>query len=103
MVSGSTGVNKDIAPYCIAQGFRAGLVGLNLVGLRRSGMSRETIKSIKDTYKILFMSKLNMTEAVVKAQEQALTPEATHMVNFCKNTKRGMTLARMKMPQEEAD
>ncbi|MDR0292366.1 MAG: acyl-ACP--UDP-N-acetylglucosamine O-acyltransferase [Elusimicrobium sp.] len=103
MVSGATGIHKDIAPYCIAQGYRAGLVGLNLIGLRRAGMTRETIKSIKDTYKILFMSDLNMSDALPKAQAQANTPEAKHMVEFCKNTKRGMAKARMRMSAEEAD
>jgi len=103
MISAATGVGKDIAPYCIAQGYRAGLVGLNLVGLRRAGMTRETIKSIKDTYKILFMSHLNMSDALPQAEAQANTPEAKHMVEFCKNTKRGMVMARMRIKADEID
>ncbi|MGB2578453.1 UDP-N-acetylglucosamine acyltransferase [Elusimicrobium simillimum] len=101
MVSGATGIHKDIAPYCTAQGYRAGLVGLNIIGLRRNGLSRETIKSIKDTYKILFMSDLIFSEALVEAEKQAATPEAKHMVDFCKNSKRGMAMARMKMTEED--
>ena len=101
MVSGSTGVHKDIAPYCTAQGYRAGLVGLNLVGLRRAGMNRDTVKSIKDIYRILFMSHLNMSDAVLQAEAQAKTPEAKHMVEFCKNSKRGMAIARMNMTAED--
>jgi len=101
MISGSTGVGKDIAPYCIAEGFRAGLVGLNVIGLRRAGMSRETIASIKEAYKILFMSHLNMSDAVAQAEKTVKTPEAKHMVEFCKNSKRGMTIARTDMPEAE--
>ncbi|WP_424245633.1 UDP-N-acetylglucosamine acyltransferase [Elusimicrobium posterum] len=101
MVSGATGINKDIAPYCIAQGYRAGLVGLNLVGLRRNGLSRETIKSLKDTYKILFLTPVPFTEAIAKAEAQAQTAEAKHMVEFCKNSKRGMAMARMANQTED--
>ncbi|ACC97645.1 Acyl-(acyl-carrier-protein)/UDP-N- acetylglucosamine O-acyltransferase [Elusimicrobium minutum Pei191] len=103
MVSGASGVHKDIAPYCIAQGYRAGLVGLNVIGLRRNGFSRETIKSIKDTYKNLFLSGLIFSEAVEKAAAEASTPEAKHMVDFCRNSKRGMAIARMKMTGDEIE
>lgn len=43
MLAGGAMLPLDIPPYCIAQGQRARLVGLNLVGMRRGGLSREPL------------------------------------------------------------
>ncbi|NLO90466.1 MAG: acyl-ACP--UDP-N-acetylglucosamine O-acyltransferase [Elusimicrobia bacterium] len=101
MIGAGSMVTKDIAPYCIAQGDRAGLVGLNLVGLRRAGLPRESIHSMKHVYKTLFMSGLRVQEAVAKLQGEQLSPEARHMLDFCSQGKRGLTRPRMLKVHEE--
>ncbi len=102
MLSGLSGLPQDLPPYCIAAGQRAQLVGLNLVGLKRAGFKLETVRSIKNTYKILFMSNLNMTDAIAEARKQEnLTPEAKHMIDFCAESKRGVITARMKSADTE--
>lgn len=102
MLSGLGGLPQDLPPYCIASGTRAKLVGLNLVGLKRAGFKLETVRSIKNTYKILFLSGLNMSDAIVKARGQEnLTKEAEHMINFCANSKRGVITARMKSGSDD--
>ncbi len=95
MLSGGSMAVQDIPPYCIAQGDRAKLVGLNLVGLRRAGISRDSIKDIKEAYKTLFLSGLALKDAVAKLKARALSPEAVHMVEFCEKTKRGLARPRM--------
>ena len=95
MISGGAKVVLDILPYCTAQGDRAELVGLNLVGLRRAGMSRECIRSIKQAYKTLFMSGIGLKDAVAKLKSMNLSPEAVCMAEFCENSRRGITRPRM--------
>ena len=43
MLSGGTMAPQDVPPFCTAQGERARLVGLNIVGMRRAGMKRDEI------------------------------------------------------------
>jgi UDP-N-acetylglucosamine acyltransferase len=54
MVGGLTGVNRDIIPYAMAFGDHAELAGLNLIGLKRRGLSRDTINAMRATFRSVF-------------------------------------------------
>ena len=54
MVGGLTGVNRDVIPYAMAFGDHAELAGLNLVGLKRRGLSRDTINAMRHTFRSVF-------------------------------------------------
>lgn len=54
MVGGLTGVNRDIIPYAMAFGDHVELAGLNLIGLKRRGLPRETINAMRHTFRDLF-------------------------------------------------
>jgi len=54
MVGGMTGVLSDVIPFGLSLGNRNNLVGLNLIGLRRSKVSNENIKLIQQAYNIIF-------------------------------------------------
>ena len=56
MVGGMTGVLSDVIPYGLSLGNRNSLSGLNLIGLRRSNVSNNDIKTIKNAYEIIFSS-----------------------------------------------
>jgi acyl-[acyl-carrier-protein]--UDP-N-acetylglucosamine O-acyltransferase len=103
MISGLSGIPLDIPPYCRAVGGRAKLVGLNTVGLRRAGFTRDTIKNIKDAYKQLFLSTDIMHDSIEKIKASNPCPEVLHLVTFCENTKRGITAARMKSSKHSDD
>lgn len=91
-VAGGAMVVMDVPPYCMAQGDRAELVGLNTVGLERHGFTEAQIGRIKEAYKILFRSKLQMTEALARLKaEYGGQPEIDHMVSFIEQSKRGLT------------
>ena len=47
MVGGLTGVNRDVIPYAMAFGDHVELAGLNLIGLKRRGLSRDTINALR--------------------------------------------------------
>ena len=57
MVGGLTGVNRDIIPYAMAFGDHVELAGLNLVGLKRSGMSRDAINALRGAFRLIFYGK----------------------------------------------
>lgn len=91
-VAGGAMVVMDVPPYCMAQGDRAELVGLNTVGLERHGFTEAQIGRIKEAYKILFRSKLQMAEALARLKaEFSGQPEIDHLVEFISQSKRGLT------------
>ncbi len=91
MTGGFSGIGQDIPPYTIASGARAKLYGLNLVGLKRHGFSKETIASLSKAYKILFRSKYTLKEAIKKVQEDVPgSPEIERLLDFVKTSKRGI-------------
>jgi len=92
LIGGQSAVSQDVPPYVSAAGNRAKLYGLNLIGLKRRGFSDEAIAVLKKVYKIIFRSGLTQEEAFEKVQsEYASSPEALHLVDFMKNSKRGIT------------
>ena len=103
MLSGGAMVPLDIPPFCTAQGERARLVGLNVVGMRRAGMTREEIMAVKHAFKVLFRSKLMLREAIAQLEAEKPIPAVQEMLDFCKNTKRGVTAAKRKINEANDD
>jgi len=62
MIGGVSGVDKDVIPYALVMGNRARLNGLNIVGLRRRGFSRDDIRSLRTAYGLLFSQGGTMAE-----------------------------------------
>jgi UDP-N-acetylglucosamine acyltransferase len=91
-IAGGSMVVMDVPPYCTAQGDRAELAGLNVVGLQRHGFSEEQIGRIKEAYKVLFRSKLQLAEAVARLKaEMGGQSEIDYLVDFVSQSKRGLT------------
>lgn len=91
MVGACSAVSQDVPPYMIAVGNRSKLYGLNIVGLRRNKFSEEAIKLLKNAYNILFRSKLALHEAIEKVEKEIKdSKEVMHLVEFIKNSKRGI-------------
>ncbi len=91
LVGGVSGVAKDVPPYTLASGSRIYVYGLNEVGLRRNGFSRETILQLKRAFKLAFRSSLRLEEAAATIRDQmADTPEALRFAEFLISSRRGM-------------
>jgi UDP-N-acetylglucosamine acyltransferase len=91
LVGGQSGVAKDVPPYSLASGPRIYLYGLNEVGLRRNGFSRDTIRQLKKAFKTAFRSGLKISEAVERIKaESPDSPEALIFAEFLKTSKRGV-------------
>jgi UDP-N-acetylglucosamine acyltransferase len=82
-------VSMDIVPYVTAQGDRVVIAGLNFIGLKRKKIKLSEIEDIKNAYRILFMSKLSLEDAVVKLKESP-SQYVKDMVKFIENSKRGI-------------
>jgi len=103
MISAGSMIGKDVPPFCVAQGDRAHLRGLNLVGLRRSGMKPPTIRAMKDAYVTLFQSGLRLEEAVAQLRAASPIPEVAEILDFIAATKRGVTRPLSGRPEAEEE
>ena len=88
MIAGASAVGQDIPPYCLAEGNRAKLRGLNLTGLRRR-LGSEVINELKSAYKELFQSGRPLQETaqeLVRSQNE----HVQKLARFVLDTKRGI-------------
>lgn len=91
-VGGKSAVVKDIPPYVIAAGDRAVLHGLNTVGLKRHGMSKETLSALKKAYRIIFRIGITLNEAIERVgAEVEQIPQVIDFIDFIKSSERGIT------------
>lgn len=91
MLQGGALVNKDIPPFVKAAREPISYVGLNSVGLHRNGFSQEDITKIADIYRIIYLSDLNVTNALKLVEEKL--PRSVYrdeIVSFIKNSERGV-------------
>ena len=91
MVGACSAVSQDIPPFMMANGNRARCYGLNTVGLRRNGVSEQTVRRLKQAYRLIFHSKLNTSQALERvAAEVGSCPEVEHLIHFIKTSSRGI-------------
>ena len=91
MLGGASMNGQDVLPFATTQGDRATLRGLNLLGLRRGGFSREVVSALKEAYKILFLSGLTQVEALAKLKASDATAEVREWIDFIESAgKRGV-------------
>jgi UDP-N-acetylglucosamine acyltransferase len=82
-VGGLAGVENDVIPYGIALGNRAALAGLNIVGLKRRGFSRESIHDLRRAYRALFAPEGTLKERVEDvAAEFSAHAEVQQILDF---------------------
>jgi UDP-N-acetylglucosamine acyltransferase len=100
-IGGNTVITQDVLPFCRVAGARPTLLyGLNAIGLRRQGFSRERIKSLKEMFKIVFYSKLNTTQAVERIEKEFPSGEDRDaIISFIRESQRGI----VKKPSEKWD
>jgi UDP-N-acetylglucosamine acyltransferase len=91
-IAGGAMVVMDVPPFCMAQGDRAELAGINQVGLKRHGYTDEQQARIKDAYRILFRSKMGLNEAISQLREgMGQHEEIALLLGFITSSKRGIT------------
>jgi UDP-N-acetylglucosamine acyltransferase len=90
-VGGYSVVVKDALPFALTVGNHAKCYGLNKVGVRRRGYSRETIAALHHAFHLLLSSKLNTTQALERIREEIKdSDEVNELVRFVESSKRGV-------------
>jgi UDP-N-acetylglucosamine acyltransferase len=107
MVGGQAHIVKDVPPFVTVDGKSSYVVGLNQVGLRRNGFSRDEITQLKAAYRLIYRSGLRWQEVLVRLAEEFASGSAGHFLEFFEGGKRGFTPERrlppastLKLPEE---
>ena len=95
MVGGKSKIVQDVLPFCITDGNPPRVRGLNSVGLRRAGFSRDAMTALKRAYQVLFRNGLALEMALAEL-ERVDNPHVAHLVEFIKTSKRGFHRADRK-------
>jgi len=91
MTGGCSKIVQDVPPYMIADGNPARVRGVNTVGLQRKGFTPDSIKLVKECYRVLYRKDLNVAQAVELLRESIPdTPEVEVFVSFVSATSRGI-------------
>jgi len=90
MVQGSSAFGKDLPPFVVAAE-RNSVFGLNVVGLRRAGFSAKDREDVKAAFKLVYLSGLNISQALKKATTMNFSAPAREFLDFVANAqKRGI-------------
>ncbi len=90
-IGGYSVVVKDAMPFAVIQGNHAKCYGLNKVGMKRRGYSKDTIKKLKHAFHLLLSAKLNTTQALERIRtEISDCQEVDLLVGFIESSERGV-------------
>lgn len=90
MVRGLAGISQDVPPYALVSGTNE-IHGLNVVGMRRAGLSPATRKNVKAAYHKMFLAGMNLQAALDSTDLDDWDEEAKEFIDFFRvTTKRGI-------------
>ncbi|QDV72423.1 Acyl-[acyl-carrier-protein]--UDP-N-acetylglucosamine O-acyltransferase [Planctomycetes bacterium K2D] len=98
MVGGMARIVQDVLPFVTIDGDTGAVVGLNRVGLRRSGMSREEMAEIKEAYRIIYRSGESFADRLMMLSERFQEGPAAELEPFLRDTSRGYARERRSPP-----
>jgi UDP-N-acetylglucosamine acyltransferase len=87
MVQGSSAFGKDLPPFVVAAE-RNYVFGLNIVGMRRAGLSANDRSEIKEAFKLVYLSGLNTSQALAKAETMTFGAPAREFLDFVASAKK---------------
>jgi UDP-N-acetylglucosamine acyltransferase len=91
ITGGCSKIVQDVPPFMIADGNPAKIRGINLVGMERKGLPPETVKMVKEAFRIIYRSKYNTGQALdAIRQELQATDEIKLIIDFIENSERGI-------------
>lgn len=91
IIGGCSKVVQDIPPYSTCDGHPARVYGLNLIGLKRNNITKDSLVNLSRAFKILFHKGLSMKHAL-KEVEKVIpqTKEVSYLLDFLKKSERGI-------------
>jgi len=92
IIGGCSKVVQDIVPYALCDGHPARIYGLNVVGLRRSGVPSTTRRQLQQAFRLLFTRGLTTAHAMaaLAREEASASAELSHLVDFLRHSRRGI-------------
>ena len=91
IIGGGFRAVQDVPPYVLVAGEPLAYKGLNSVGLRRRGFSKETCDILRGCYRILYRSRLNRSQAIERIRSEIeMIPEVENVLEFIRKSKRGL-------------
>jgi UDP-N-acetylglucosamine acyltransferase len=102
LLSGCSIAAKDVPPFALQQGINC-IVGVNVVGMHRAGMSHADVTAVRRAYHILFYQQNAMPVALARVEKElgAIEPVA-HLLHFIRTSTRGVNSARPRTNREAA-
>src|SRR6266480_2886102 len=91
ITGGCSKIVQDVPPFMIADGNPAEIRGINLIGLERKNFPPESVKLIKEAFRLIYRSKYNTHQALESMREELpQTEEITEIVEFIEQSERGI-------------
>lgn len=90
ITGGCSKIVQDVVPFTIVDGNPARARGVNMVGLQRHGRSEAQIRTLRQAYKTLYRSKLNISQALEQLRQEESDPDLEHLVSFVASSQRGI-------------
>jgi UDP-N-acetylglucosamine acyltransferase len=90
MLGGMSKVVQDVPPFMMVDGRPAEVLDLNIIGLRRHGIPPAVRAGLRQAYKLLYRSKLNMSQAIEAIEEEVEpSPERDYLLDFLRSIRKG--------------
>ena len=90
MMRGLSRTSRDVPPFCIMDETHT-VKSINLVGLRRNGFDQKRVRALKEAFKVLFFSGLNMANALERVEQMLdVTEDVQELLDFIRASKRGV-------------
>lgn len=106
MVGGMSRIDRDVPPYMLVEGNPSRVRSLNLVGIKRSGLTSTDANSLKQAFRLLYRSGLTLNQAIAQLEGLSDSEHVHHLSLFLKMSqmegRRGPIPGKKKMRDEEA-
>lgn len=91
ITGGCSKIVQDVPPFMMADGNPARVRGINQIGLERAGLPKETVRALREAFRVLYRSDLNTAQALERLRAEADdVPEVNQIVEFVASSQRGI-------------
>jgi UDP-N-acetylglucosamine acyltransferase len=100
MIGGFSKVVQDVPPFAMADGRPLRVCDLNVIGLRRNGVGPKVRSDLKQAYKLLYRSNLNITQALEAIENEIeASEELQYLLDFIRNVRLGFGGRQLETPR----
>ena len=104
IISGFSAPRQDILPYSKGEGRPPVPRGLNVIAMKRRGISQEIRTATNEAFKLLISEEYNTSQAIEKIKSEIPTNEYIEkMIDFIQTSKRGVLLKSLKSGYQSLD